>query len=230
MALGLVLLSLTQSGCSLSARGRNIDGARDFQMGRYNEAIQDFQRALVSNPNDSNAYYNLASTYHVIGKQNTDTNLMRQAEGLYHQCLDLSPNHAECHRGLAALLVDTNRPESAFTLMKRWAERSPQLANPHIELARLYEEFGDKDSAVRQLTDALHVEANNTRAWAALGRIRESQGQLAQALTNYQQAYNLNRFQPGVAQRIASLQQSVGTTPNAGQSTRLVTTPQPTTR
>jgi tetratricopeptide (TPR) repeat protein len=221
---------LSQIGCSMSARGRNIDGARQFQTGRYNEAIQSFQRALVSNPNDANAYYNLASTYHVIGKQKGDVNLMRQAEGLYHQCLDLAPDHTECHRGLAAMLVDTNRPESAFTLMKRWAERSPQLASPRIELARLYEEFGDKDSAVRQLTDALHVEANNTRAWAALGRLREGQGQLAQALTNYQQAYNLNSFQPGVAQRIASLQQSLSVAPNGqvGQPTRLVNTPQTT--
>ncbi len=214
----------------MSARGRNIDGTRQFQAGKYNEAIQSFQRALTANPNDANAYYNLASTYHVIGKQANDPNWLGQAEGLYHQCLDLSADHTECHRGLAALLVDTNRPESAFTLMKRWAETSPQIADPHIELARLYEEFGDKESAVRQLTDALHLEANNTRAWAALGSLRESQGQLAQALTNYQQAYNLNGFQPGVAERIASLQQSLSVAPNGryGQPTQMVNTPQTT--
>ena len=47
---------------------------------------------------------------------NRDPNMLRQAEGLYHECLDLSPEHAQCYRGLTALLVDTNRPESAFTL------------------------------------------------------------------------------------------------------------------
>jgi Flp pilus assembly protein TadD len=229
LALGIAsLLLMSQVGCSMSARGRNLDGARHFQSGRFNEAIQSFQRALVSNPNDANAYYNLASTYHVIGKQNTDSNWLRQSEGLYHQCLDLSPNHVDCHRGLAALLVDTNRPESAFTLMKRWSARNPQLADPKIELARLYEEFGDKDSAERELTSALYVEANNTRAWTALGQLRESQGQLAQALTNYQQAYNLNNRQPGVAQRIASLQQSINLASRTGQPTQMGSVPHTT--
>ena len=111
-------------------------------------------------------------------------------------------------------------------MLKRWGERSPQMANPRIELARLYEEFGDKESAVRQLTDALQLEAANTRAWAALGRLRESQGQMAQALADYQQAYNLNQYQPGVAARIASLQQSLGVLPGTQRPTQLVNTPQ----
>ena len=75
--------------------------------------------------------------------------------------------------------------------------QNPGDASARIELARLYEEFGDKDSAIQHLSDALHVNATDHRAWAALGRLRESRGELAQALSNYQQAYNLNQFQPG---------------------------------
>ncbi len=110
---------------------------------------------------------------------------------------------------LAVLLVDTKRPEKAITLLERWAASSPQVADARIELARLYEEFGDDDSARRYLTEALDADATNARAWAALGRIREQEGSYAQALTNYQHAYNLNKFQPGVAQRITELQSRV---------------------
>lgn len=222
--LGSSLLCLV-AGCSVSAQGRNVDGVRNYQSGNFQGAIHKFQQALAADPGNADAYYNLGATYYALGKQRQDPQLMNQAEGLYHQCLDLSADHVECHRGLAALLVDTNRPESAFTLVQRWAGRSPQLPEARIELARLHEEFGDRDNAVRHLTDALHLDSQNPRAWTALGRLREQQGQLAQALSDYQQAYQLNQFQPGLSQRIAQLQQGLAGGTGAGSATQLVNVP-----
>lgn len=216
---------ITSAGCSMSAQGRNVDGVREYQLGRYHKAIQHFQRALARDPNNADSYYNLAATYNTLAKQNGDRALMQQAEGLYHQCLDLNPDHVTCYRGLASLLIDTDRQESAFTLMRRWAQRSYGSAEPRIELARLHEEFGDKDTAIQHLTDALHVDANNARAWSALGRLRENRGELAQALANYQQAYNLNQFQPGVGTRIAALQQGMAGGAAVGNGTQMVNTP-----
>jgi tetratricopeptide (TPR) repeat protein len=222
LMVGLAILA--SAGCKMSAQGRNVDGVREYQLGRYHESIRHFQRALADDPNNADAYYNLAATYYNLAKRNGDRSLMQQSEGLYHQCLDLNPNHVACYRGLASLLVDTDRQESAFTLVRRWAQRSYGSAEPRIELARLHEEFGDKDAAIQHLTDALHVDANNARAWTALGRLRENRGEFAQALSNYQQAYNINQFQPGVGTRIASLQQGVGSGTTAA-GTQIVNTP-----
>jgi tetratricopeptide (TPR) repeat protein len=192
-------------------------------LGRYHEAIQSFQRALAAKPNNADAYYNLGATYAALGKVNRDQNTLAQAEGLYHQCLDLDPEHSACYRGLAALLVETNRSESAFTMLRNWALRDPQSADARIELARLHEEFGQKDAAVQFLSDALQIDSRNPRAWTAMGRIREQEGQIAQAMANYQQAYQLNHFQPGLGERIASLQ---GHLPAAGAG-NWQPTPQP---
>ncbi len=132
-----------------------------------------------------------------------------QAETLYNQCLDYDSNHLDCHRALAVLLVETNRSEKAFTLLKRWAERNPESAEPRIELARLYEEFGEEDTAKRYLEEAVQMDVNNARAWAALARIRERAGDTQQALVDYQRAYSIDNMQPGVAAKIASLQQQI---------------------
>ena len=115
---------------------------------------------------------------------------------------------------------------------KRWAAmQSPGDASARIELARLYEEFGDQDSAIQHLSDALHVNANDHRAWAALGRLRENRGELAQALSNYQQAYNLNQFQPGLGSRIATLQQNLNVSGGLSHGgTQMVTVPGATAR
>ena len=70
----------------------------------------------------------------------------------------------------------------------------------------MYEERGNRRAAEERLIDALTVEPNNPRALAALGRIRELQGEPAQALANYQRSLWHDHGQPGVASRIAALQ------------------------
>ena len=218
LSFGLLLLA---SGCQLSATAQNAGGVRQFLQGQHQAALDKFQRAIAANPDNADAYYNMAATLHDWGRRSQSEDLLQQAEGLYHQCLDLNPEHVDCYRGLSVLLVDTNRKDSAFTLLERWASRSPQSPEPRVELARLYEEFGDSVVARQYLTQALDVDSTSARAWAALGQLREREGRLAQALTNYQHAYNLNRYQPGVAQRIAALQQRVAsaqTTPLVGES------------
>ena len=189
--------------------------------------LQKFQQAITTNPNNADGYYNLAATYHQLGKMNNDQSLLVQAENLYNQGLQYDPNHPETYRGLSVLLVETKRPESAFRLLEGWTSRQPQVANAKVELARLHEEFGDKEAAKRQLEAALAKDTTSARAWAALARLREEAGDHGQALANYQRALQLNPSQPQISQRIATLQSSLGTsTPVAPiDSTRMAKQP-----
>ena len=222
---------LFAAGCRMSANSNNAEGVRFFEQGYVQPALERFQLALGADPNNEDAYYNLATVYHRVGRQNSDQRMLRQAEGLYHQCLDFRPDDVDCHRSLAALLVDSGRTESAFTLLKRWAERRPSYAEPRVELARLYEEFGDQQTASRMLNEALNFQPANARAWSALARIREREGRFAQALTNYQQAFNLNRYQPGLADRIVSLQRQITLAQRDSPTVpRTVSAPRSTTR
>ena len=127
---------------------------------------------------------------------------------------------------VAVLLVETGRSDRAFTLLKNWAVRDPSNPEARIELARLYEEFGDVASAKTQLTESLQIDSLNPRAWNALARLREQSGEYSQALANYQQSYSLNAFQPEVAERIAALSRSLGssgtTAPGGPTDTRVV--------
>ena len=215
LMLGCLLLTAA-SGCRTAAM-KNTSGVALHQQGRYDEAIGNFQEALSHDPTNADTYYNLASSYHNKGKVTGDGQLLAQAEQLYNQALDISPDHPQCHRGLACLLVDTERPDKAFTLMQRWNARSPQVIDSHIELARLYEEFGDKDSAIAHLEQAVAVNANNAsaaRAWSALASLREQTGNPQQALQNYYRSQQSNPYQPAVTERIAALQRSLGGPPS----------------
>ena len=212
----------------MAADGQNLNGVRLYQQGQFQPALQSFQQALAADPTSADAHYNMAATYHRIGVQNNEQEALTQAETLYNQCLDLDDSHTDCYRGLAVLLAETKRPDSGFKLLKNWATKQPENADARVELARLYHEFGKYDTAQLHLNEAIAVDQHNHRAWAALGRLREEQQEFDQALANYQRSYNLNQFQPGVAQRIASLNRQLQadvnlTTPPTG--TRTVTVP-----
>jgi tetratricopeptide (TPR) repeat protein len=202
---GLMLCVLLSSGCRMTSMGQNTMGVRLYQQGRYSEALQQFQTAQVSDPSNPDTYYNLGSTYHKLGIAKKDNELITQAESLYNQCLDLQPNHVDCHRGLAVLLAESGRPELAMKLLKNWAAKNPQLADARIELSRLHQEFGQTKVAEQYLDEALAINPNDHRAWTARGQMREASGDLNQALQNYNQSLAINSLQPELYQRVASL-------------------------
>jgi len=197
------------SGCRMVSTGRNVDGVRYFQQGQYPVALQRFDAAQTADPRNPDTYYNKAAVLHRMGLVNRDQNSLTQAESLYQQCLSLNPNHVECHRGLAVLLTETGRVQQGFDLLKGWSGRSPTNADARVELARLYEEYGDPRTAETTLHEGLAIDVRNWRAHAALGRLREQANDLPQALQNYERAYSLNRFQPELQQKIADVRSKV---------------------
>jgi tetratricopeptide (TPR) repeat protein len=218
IALVLVCVGLPlAAGCTNFVANRsNADGVALFQRGQYQEALAQFQAATYADPGNADGYYNLGATYHRLGRLRTEKNdYLAQAEKNYRQCLGLNNNHRDCHRGLAVLLIEENRANEAFASIQTWAAQSPSLPEPRMELARLYEEFGNKEAAANTLAEAVRLNPDDPRQWAAMGKVREEMGDNNQALTDYQHSLAINPNQSDVTARVASLQASLAHQPLA---------------
>lgn len=232
----LATLVALAAGCNqMNSQALNSEGVRLYQLGNYQQASEQFQRAIATNPKSATGYYNLAASLHKTGKLAGRQEDLAQAERLYNQCLEYDPNCAECYRGLAVLLSETGRTDASFRLLEGWAARSPQLADPRIELARLLEEQNNVEQASSRLVEALAIDPHNARALTALGRLREVSGDRAQALANYQRSLSVNRFQPEIQTRVAALQAAGAGGPASplvvpSDGTRTVNQPQSTVR
>lgn len=205
--LGMLLVC---SGCGVASQGMNVEGTRMYEQGDYQGALQRFQQSIANDPTNADSYYNVASTYHRLGKLNQDQNLLNQSEIFYNQCLDHNPNHTDCYRGLAVLLAETGRPDATLRLLNRWVTESPTNPDAKIELARVMDELGNREVAKQRLLEALTTDPNNNRALTALAKIREDEGNPVQAMQIYERSLAINRFQPQVEARLAALQASVG--------------------
>lgn len=205
--LSICACSLLLSGCGgITASGRNAEGVRLFQQAQYDQALRQFQEASYADPNNADSYYNLAATYHRLGKANNQQGDLEKAETYYNMCLDRNQNHSDCYRGLAVLLAEQGRTQESFNLVEGWVNKQPNSADARIELARLSEEFGDRNTAKERLIEALAIQPDNPRALAALGKIREDSGDAAQALANYQRSLWYDNRQPQVASRVSAIQ------------------------
>lgn len=213
-ALAMVVLAWLAAGCGTAqSRLQNSDGVRLYQQSYYQGALQRFQQALQAEPQNPDSYYNLAATYHQLGKANQKQTDLDQAENYYNLCLDRNPNHRDCYRALAVLLMDEGKSEEAFRLVEGWAAKNPASPEPKIELARLYDEHGNLELAKGNLTQALANDPNNKRALAALGKVREQLGEHSQALADYQRSLYQDPAQPQVASRVQALQTALGQPP-----------------
>ena len=111
-----------------------------------------------------------------------------------------------CYRGLAVLLAQEGRLSDAFRLLEGWADRQPGLADPKIELARLYEEFGNRAAAKDATGRGPDGRSEQSPRPGGPGQDPRRQGETCQALANYQRSLWYDPSQPAVAARIAAIQ------------------------
>jgi tetratricopeptide (TPR) repeat protein len=225
LAWALGVLCVVGSGCTMLSDSQNQQGVRMYEQAYYQGALERFQQAIQTDPSNPDAYYNLARTHHQLGKLHNQPANMQQAESYYHQCLDHNPEYQDCYRALAVLLVEQGRSADAFKLVENWTARNPGSAAPRIELARLYEESGNRDQAKTQLIEAVAIDPANAVALAALGKLREESGETAQAVANYQRSLASNPSQPALAARVAQLTTPAAPVYTPPGGTRVVTAP-----
>src|SRR5438128_973384 len=62
------VVSAVSGGCQMVSHTDNMEGVRMFQQAYYQGALKKFNAAREADPNNPDAYYNLAATYHQMGK------------------------------------------------------------------------------------------------------------------------------------------------------------------
>jgi len=221
------LLMVLVLGCA--SQNYNIEGVRYYGQARYDAAITAFQSALQANPNDPNALYNIAATYHQSARTSLRSGHMAAAQQQYEQaaqyyqlCLTKDSNHADAYRGLSTLHMDCQNGEAAYQLLRNWYDANPVSLEPKLEFARFYQEFAQicmiqgrtedaqryRDTTEKLLQQVLATESTNHRALRALGFLKEQSGDIAGAVAEYQRSLQIHPQQQDLVARVSALTQT----------------------
>jgi Flp pilus assembly protein TadD len=192
-------LFLCLAGCANPAQERvqayNEDGVFLFQHGDYLAASESFRAAQALQPEDPALLYNIGQCYDRLGDS-------AKAERYYNECVQRSPNHAECRHALAGLLVRSGRRPEAERMVQEWLAREPKRAAAYAEEGWLWFQAGDLPRAQARLQQALELEPHDPRSLIELARVYETMRRPDRAADLYERVLARDPKQVEVANRL----------------------------
>jgi protein O-mannosyl-transferase len=150
--------------------------------GRFQEAFDHYEQAVILNPDNVEAHVNLGSALRRMGK-------VDEAIQHYRRALEIIPDYPEAHNNLGNALLQTGRIQEAIGHFEEALRLRPNYAEAHNNLGDALLEVGRVPEAINQDEQALQLwpdypEAHNNLANALLhaGRAQEAIGHYEEAL------------------------------------------------
>jgi tetratricopeptide (TPR) repeat protein len=139
LAVATLSLLTMVTGCSkLQARDQLIKGVQAYKNGKFEEAIDHFQKAEQLDPTLANAPLYLATAYaqQVVPDANTPENLKNAqlAVSAYQQVLAKDPKDLNALKGIAAVYLNTGKTDQAKEWQRKVTEADPNDPVAHYTI------------------------------------------------------------------------------------------------
>ncbi|MBO0797774.1 MAG: tetratricopeptide repeat protein, partial [Blastocatellia bacterium] len=153
-------------------------GLADLKLGRNEEAVRAFQRAIELDPNFAPTYAYLGITRVLVGQS-------EEGARCFEQALQRSPGVAVVHYLLADALL--KQPDASVTRIEKSLKRAIELdadyAPPRLALGKLYVREGRLPEAVAGFEEVIKIAPNLAEAYYQLGRALNRLERTAEANT-----------------------------------------------
>lgn len=157
-----------------------------LEIGKNEEAINDFRSALAHHPTDWEALNGLATAYSLAGNH-------QEAEQLRHRAIALWPRYWDGYNELGNFYYEHGRIDKAIDSWKKVVELLPESPVGYNNLAAAYLEAGRESEAISAFQNSINKDqsGSNYEAFVGLGTIRYDQQQYADALNYFNRAIEL---------------------------------------
>ena len=128
-----------------------------LRKGRTSEAIDQYEKALLVNPDYPDVRNNLASALVMTGR-------FSEAIDQCNEVLRIDPGSSEAHDNLGNALAQTGRASEAIDHYKQTLRRNPNSSDAHSNLGAALALTGRISEAIEELKSALRINPNNSDA------------------------------------------------------------------
>jgi tetratricopeptide (TPR) repeat protein len=201
-----------------SSLAHNNMGLLFFQQGRMDEATDEFEQALASDPKASSSAVCIAfidihrgqldqalaqcERALAINPENDDAYcglgiiLCQRGQfeaGIeqFHKALAIDPNDASSRTNLGLALSQTGQVDAAIKQLQTAVQITPNFAKAHYELGNALSRRGELEKAAQQFREVLQIKPNHLGALVDLGVTYLHQGHFDEAISQFQQALQL---------------------------------------
>jgi len=165
--------------------------------GHTSEAIDMYNTILVNDPENKNALFGLATSYHRVGQ-------LEKARPLYTKLLTIDPGNRDGLNNFLVLMAD-EAPEEALVQLEKLEERNPQFSPIPAQMAVIYQKLGNFDKASEKMFHAIELSPENLTYRYNLAIMLDKQKKYDEAAKLYHQiveAYKRGDAIPGNIDKI----------------------------
>ncbi len=164
--------------------GHNNLGNALFKMGKMDEAIAQFQKALEIKPDFAEACYNLGGAFFQKGD-------VDEAIAQCQKALQIKPDYAEAHNNLGNALLQKGRVDEAITHFQKALQIIPDYVEAHYNFGLALFQKGKVDEAIGQYQKALQIKPDNPEVHNNLGMALLQKGGVDEAMVHFQKALQI---------------------------------------
>ena len=153
-------------------------------LGRIDEAIVHYEKALVIKPAYAEAHNNLGNTLHKLDRS-------EEAFAHYRRALAINPNYAEAHDNLGVALAALGQYEEAIICHEKALAINPDDAETHNHFGNTLNMLGRSEAAIAHHKRAVEARPNQPEFHGDFGHALHAAGKLSEASNAFARAISL---------------------------------------
>jgi tetratricopeptide (TPR) repeat protein len=176
-----------------SARGYYMRGVVLTKVGKHMEAIEDFERATVIQPNYFSAHYRIASVLNKLGKPEEAKEAFKRGRLAQRmKAVETEVESAEGRFQMGMVLRDSGDFAGAEAAFRAAVEAEPDFALAHSHRANMLAKLGRHIEALEANRVAVQLNPNSANLRFGLAQALRYTGDLTNAVTLYREVLALN--------------------------------------
>ena len=190
------------------AEAHNSLGVTLTRLGKPQEAMRHWERALEIRPDYIEVHNNMAVILRQSGK-------LEEAMQHWEQVLRIHPDDADAHNNLGVASEQTGRTQQAIGYYEQALRIKPDFAEAHNNLGVALWRSGKIEEAIGHYQQALRIKPDYAEAHNNLGAALRQEGKLEEAIGHCEQAL---RIKPDYAEAYCNLGSVLGQTGRVGEA------------
>jgi len=162
----------------------NIIGAANKGLGKLDEAIESYDKALSINPQYTYAFINMGI---ILAEQGH----LDEAIASYKKALSIDPNFAEAHNNLGNALQDIGKLDEAIVSYTKAISLKSDYATAYYNIGNAFKEQGRLAKTIEAYTTAISLQPDYVKVYNNLGIVLQHQGKLKESSEAYTTAISL---------------------------------------
>ena len=155
------------------------------ELGRNEEAIASYTKALSINHNHPWAYNNRGNTYN-------DLQQYERAIADFNKAIEINPQNANAYNNRGNTYSILQQFESAIADLNKAIEINPQYASAYYNRGIIYNDLQKYESAIANYNKAIEINPNYANAYYNRGNTYASLQQFESAIADYSKAIEIN--------------------------------------